>query len=68
MPWISWTLVTFLVPSGWRSSCTMTLIALAICSLIARTGNSKPAISTMVSKRDSASRGEFACTVVSEPS
>ena len=43
-------------------------MALAICSRIARTGNSNPAISTMVSRRDSASRGEFACTVVSEPS
>ena len=31
-------------------------------------GRSTPAISTIVSSRDSASRGELACTVVSEPS
>ena len=40
----------------------------AICSRIARTGRSMPAISTMVSMRASESRGELACTVVSEPS
>src|SRR5262245_30316875 len=42
--------------------------ALAICSRIARWGNSTPAVMTSVSSRDSASRGEFAWIVVSEPS
>ena len=42
--------------------------ALEICSRIARRGRSTPAVSTSVSRRDSASRGEFAWIVVSEPS
>ena len=40
----------------------------AICSRMARTGRSMPAISDIVSTRDSVSRGEFEWTVVSEPS
>ena len=38
------------------------------CSRIARSGNSTPAVNTSVSSRESASRGEFAWIVVSEPS
>jgi len=40
----------------------------AICSRIARTGRSMPAISVMVSMRASVSRGLLEWTVVSEPS
>ena len=43
-------------------------MAAAICSRMARTGSSMPAISTIVSIRASESRGELACTVVIEPS
>ena len=43
-------------------------MAEAICSRMARTGRSKPAISTIVSRRLSASRAALACTVVIEPS
>ena len=39
-----------------------------ICSRTARTGRSMPAINTMVSIRDSVSRGEFEWMVVNEPS
>ena len=42
--------------------------ALAICSRIARTGRSNPAISTIVSMRESASRWLLAWIVVKEPS
>ena len=42
--------------------------ALATCSRIAACGSPTPAISASVSIRRSASAGEFACTVVSEPS
>ena len=40
----------------------------AICSRIARCGSSIPAISTIVSRRASESRGELEWTVVMEPS
>ena len=43
-------------------------MAEAICSRMARIGRSKPAISTIVSRRVSASRAPLACTVVIEPS
>ena len=56
------------VPSFSRDWCTIRLIADAICSRMARCGRSTPAISTIVSSRDSASRGALACTVVIEPS
>ena len=47
---------------------TITSSALEICSRIAWSGISSPDISTSVSSRLSASRGEFAWIVVSEPS
>jgi len=56
------------LPSSMRSVCTITLIAEAICVLTALAGSSMPAMATMFSTRDSASRGVLACTVVSEPS
>ena len=65
------TSVTWLMrrePSRKRSTWTMRLSADAICSRMARVGRSKPAISTIVSRRASASRGALACTVDSEPS
>ena len=40
----------------------------AICSRITRTGRSMPAISVMVSIRESVSRGELEWTVVIDPS
>ena len=40
----------------------------AICSRMARLGRSTPAISTIVSSRDSESRGVLEWTVVMEPS
>ena len=40
----------------------------AICSRMTRTGRSMPAISVMVSIRESVSRGELEWTVVIEPS
>src|SRR5664279_102435 len=46
----------------------MTFTADAICSRMARSGRSIPAIKTRVSSRARASRGELACTVDSEPS
>ena len=46
----------------------MRCTAEAICSRMAFTGSSMPAISTIVSSRASASRGVLACSVVSEPS
>ena len=52
--------VTFRLPSGSRSRCTITLMALTICARIARTGRSKPAMSTNVSILASASRGLLA--------
>ena len=55
-------------PSTRREIWTSRSNALAICSRIARSGRSTPAVSTSVSSRESASRGEFAWIVVSEPS
>jgi len=55
-------------PSGSRSRCTTRSNAEAICSRIARSGRSIPAISTIVSTRASVSRGVFECAVVSDPS
>ena len=66
-PWTSSTETMRRTPSDARSSWTMTLMAEAICSRMARTGRSKPAISTMVSSRARASRGVLAWTVVIEP-
>ena len=43
-------------------------MALDTCSRIARIGRSTPAMSTIVSTRDSTSRGALACTVQMEPS
>ena len=51
-----------------RERCTIRSSADAICSRIARIGSSMPPISTMVSMRDSVSRGLFEWIVVSEPS
>ena len=68
MPCTSVTCVTRRVPSLRRLICTMTSIAEAICSRIARSGRSMPAISTSVSRRAIASRGELACIVEIEPS
>ena len=66
-PWTSSTDMMRRAPSDARSSCTITLMAEAICSRMARTGRSKPAISTMVSSRARASRAVLAWTVVIEP-
>ena len=55
-------------PSASRAWCTTTLSALATCSRTAPCGSPTPAISARVSMRRSASAGEFACTVVSDPS
>ena len=60
--------VTRREPSTRREIWTSTSNALEICSRIARSGRSTPAVSTSVSRRESASRGEFAWIVVSEPS
>ncbi len=56
------------VPSRNRATWTIKSTAEEICSRMARTGRSKPAMSTMVSTRARVSRGELECTVVSEPS
>ena len=61
-------LVTRRLPSMRRARWTMRSMAEATCSRIARSGSSTPAISTIVSRRASASRGVLAWTVVSEPS
>jgi hypothetical protein len=55
-------------PSASRAWCTITSSALATCSRTAACGSPTPAISASVSRRRSASAGELACTVVSEPS
>src|SRR5919112_518784 len=68
IPTISVTWVSRRVPSLSRDWCTIRLMAEEICSRMARMGMSTPAISTIVSSRDSTSRGELAWTVVSEPS
>ena len=56
------------MPSFRRACCTTRSSAPATCSRMARTGRSTPAISTMVSRRASESRGLLAWTVVIEPS
>ena len=57
MPCTSVTCVTRRVPSRSRVICTTTSTAEAICSRIARSGRSMPAMSTRVSRRAIASRG-----------
>ena len=52
MPCTSVMAVTMRRPSGKRSSWMMTSIAALTCSRMARTGRSKPAMSTIVSSRD----------------
>jgi hypothetical protein len=56
------------VPSRRRDRCTIRSSAEAICSRMARTGRSKPAMRVMVSMRASVSRGLLEWTVVIEPS
>ena len=63
MRWTSVIAVTRREPSSSRSRWTIRSSAEATCSRIARTGRSKPAISTIVSMRASASRGALAWTV-----
>ena len=67
-PTISEIWVTRREPSRRRLMCTTRSSAEAIWSRIARSGRSMPAMSVIVSRRNSASRGELACTVDSEPS
>ena len=61
-------LVTLRVPSLKRSIWTTRSNAREICWRTARIGKSIPAIKTMLSIRATASRGEFAWQVLSEPS
>src|SRR5207244_968112 len=68
MPTTSLMLTTRRAPSANLANLMTRLKAADICSRIARTGRSKPAISIMFSMRDRASRGELECTVVREPS
>ncbi len=56
------------VPSRSRVRCTIRSSAEAICSRMARSGRSKPAIRVRVSRRDRVSRGLLEWTVVREPS
>src|SRR3972149_3168494 len=57
MPWTSVMLVILRVPSLRRDWWTMRSTAEAICSRMARTGRSTPAMRTIVSSRESMSRG-----------
>ncbi len=68
MPCTSVILVTLRVPSRMRSWWMMSWMAEETCSRMARCGRSKPAISTIVSRRASVSRGLFEWSVVIEPS
>ena len=68
MPTISVIAVMRRVPSLRRVCWMMRSTALDTCSRMARTGRSMPAISTIVSRRASASRGVLACSVEIEPS
>ncbi|MNZ98405.1 hypothetical protein D3C78_1176870 [compost metagenome] len=68
MPLISCTLTRRRLPSSWRSSCTTTSMAEAICWRSALIGKVAPVIATMFSIRPKASRGVLAWMVVSEPS
>ncbi len=61
-------LVILRVPSLRRDWWTMRSTAEAICSRMARSGRSTPAISTIVSRRESMSRGLLAWPVDIEPS
>src|SRR5712691_9285608 len=67
-PWTSAMLMILRVPSCRRETCTTILIALANCCKITREGISISDISTMASRREKASRGELACTVLIDPS
>ncbi len=67
-PWSSTIDDTTRWPSGSRSTWMIRSMALATCSRMARMGRSNPAISTMVSRRESASRADGAWIVVIEPS
>src|SRR4051812_16669344 len=68
IPTTSVTWVMRRVPSLNRAWWTMRSTALATCSRIALIGSSTPAMRTMVSTRESTSRGPLACTVPTEPS
>ena len=68
MPWTSVMFVILRVPSRMRDWCTMRSTAEAICSRMARSGRSMPAISTIVSRRASMSRGLLEWPVDIEPS
>jgi hypothetical protein len=68
MPTISAMVMILRCPSVMRLSWITTSMALATCCRIARSGRFRPAMEIMVSSRASASRGVFACSVVSEPS
>src|SRR5688572_5884878 len=68
IPVISEMLVTLRVPSLRRVCCITIWMAEAICWRIALSGRFVEPIAIIVSTRVSASRGVFACTVVSEPS
>ena len=68
MPTTSVMAVMRRVPSLSRVCWMIRSMALATCSRMARTGRSMPAISTIVSSRESASRGVLAWTVEIEPS
>src|SRR5215217_2235337 len=68
MPWTSVMFTILRVPSLRRDCWTMMSTAEAICSRMARTGRSTPAISTIVSRRESMSRGLLAWPVDIEPS
>src|SRR5690606_2935835 len=68
IPTISEMVITLRVPSESRASWITTLIALAICWRMPRSGRLSPAMEIMVSRRLNASRGELECSVVSEPS
>ena len=68
IPATSVTCVKRRVPSLRRCWYTISWIAEAICSRIAREPRSMPAIIVMVSRRDSASRGELQWIVEIEPS
>ena len=68
MPVISLTLVTRRAPSGSLCTCTTSVIAEAIWLRMAPSVMGVPAMPTICSSRLSASRGEFAWTVVIDPS
>ena len=68
MPWTSVMLMIWRVPSLRRLCWTIRSTAEAICSRMARSGRSTPAIRTIVSRRDSMSRGLLAWPVDIEPS